>query len=63
MGEQEGYPAFTVTDSAFLRADHYHELSDRPENLDYPEFAKVVYGIRTMIRDMSLEVEQGAPIE
>ena len=46
---QQGYPAFTVTDTAYLRADHYHELSDTYEKLDYASFAAVVRGVEGLV--------------
>jgi len=42
---QVGIPAFTVTDTAWLRHDHYHELSDTWDRLDYPVMAEVVWGL------------------
>ena len=47
---QEGYSAFAVTDTAFLRADHYHELSDTAEKLDYASMADVVWGLQYVIQ-------------
>lgn len=43
---QEGVPAFTVTDTAFLRSDDYHELADTADRLDYAPMADVVWGLR-----------------
>jgi hypothetical protein len=39
-------PAFAVTDTAYNRYDSYHDLRDRPETLDYPEFAEVTRSLR-----------------
>ena len=52
-----GYPAFTVTDTAFLRSDDYHELSDTPEKLDYKPMAHVVWGLRFLIPLLAEEPE------
>jgi Peptidase family M28 len=46
---QFNYPAFTITDTAFLRHDDYHEIDDTAQKLDYPIFAKVVWAIKNMI--------------
>lgn len=46
---KEGIPAFAATDTAYLRCDDYHESSDTPEKLDYPQFAEVTLGLRDMI--------------
>lgn len=48
----EGIPAFAVTDTAFLRHDDYHELSDTPEKLDYPAMADVVWGLRHVVETL-----------
>jgi hypothetical protein len=46
---REGIPAFAVTDTAFLRSDHYHELTDTPDRLDFEPFAEVVAGLAAMV--------------
>jgi hypothetical protein len=48
---QEGYLAFTMTDTAYLRADHYHELTDTPDKLDYVTLAEVVDRTVVVIRE------------
>ncbi|MDH4096505.1 MAG: M20/M25/M40 family metallo-hydrolase [Betaproteobacteria bacterium] len=40
-----GYPALMVTDTAFYRYPHYHQATDTPERLRYPEMARVVQGL------------------
>ena len=45
---QEDYPAMMVTDTAFFRNPHYHQLSDTPETLDFARFARVVDGLRSV---------------
>jgi hypothetical protein len=39
------YPAVMITDTAFYRNYHYHELSDTIETLDFDRMAEVVKGI------------------
>ena len=41
----EGFPAFMVTDTAYLRNQNYHQSSDTYEKLDYRRMAKVVQAI------------------
>lgn len=50
---QEGIPAFNVTDTGYLRYDHYHEISDTPDRLDYPAMAEVVWGLRHVIESLA----------
>jgi len=40
-----GYPALMATDTAFYRNPHYHQATDTPERLRYPEMARVVEGL------------------
>ncbi len=40
-----GYPALLVTDTAFFRNPHYHDLSDTPETLDFRFMARVCQGV------------------
>jgi Zn-dependent M28 family amino/carboxypeptidase len=39
------WPAFMITDTAFLRNDQYHEAGDTPERLDYFKMAEVARGV------------------
>jgi len=50
---QMGYPAIMVTDTANYRDPHYHQSSDRPENLDYDRFARVTFGLAQVIADFT----------
>lgn len=50
---QEGIPAFTVTDTAWLRHDDYHELSDMANRLDYAPMSDVVWGLRQVIETLA----------
>ncbi len=42
---KEGYAAVMITDTAPFRNPNYHELSDRPDSLNYGHMARVVQGI------------------
>jgi antitoxin component of MazEF toxin-antitoxin module len=50
---QEGIPAFTVTDTAYLRSDDYHELADTADRLDYGPMAEVVWGLRCVVEALT----------
>ncbi len=50
---QAGYPAIIVTDTATYRDPHYHQIDDRPENLDYDRFARVTFGLAQVIADFT----------
>jgi hypothetical protein len=43
--QQEGYPAFMITDTALFRYNHYHKSTDTPDRLDYISMAHVVDGM------------------
>lgn len=42
---QEGFPAFMVTDTAFMRNQNYHLAGDTYDKLDYGRMAKVVQAV------------------
>ena len=44
-----GYPAVMLTDTAPYRYRYYHSDADTPDKLSYPEFARVVEGVVTMV--------------
>jgi Zn-dependent M28 family amino/carboxypeptidase len=48
-----GIPAVMVTDTAYLRNNHYHKQSDLPNTLDFNKMAKVIHGLKYAI--MSLD--------
>ena len=48
-----GYPAVMVTDTAFYRYPHYHQPSDTPERIRYPEMARVVEGLAKAIASLA----------
>lgn len=54
----EGYPAFSITDTAYLRHDHYHELSDTADRLDYEPFAAVVAAMEDVVRELAVYREK-----
>lgn len=47
-----GYPAIMVTDTANYRYKEYHTPDDKWDRLNYPEFTKVVLGLRFMLQDL-----------
>lgn len=49
---QQGYPALMVTDTAPFRYTHYHTPEDRPEQLNYDAFARVVGGLEAVLDDL-----------
>jgi len=44
-----GYPAIMITDTAIYRYPHYHQATDEADKINYPEYAKVVYGLTKAI--------------
>jgi Zn-dependent M28 family amino/carboxypeptidase len=50
---QEGWPALMVTDTALYRYPHYHTMQDTPDKVDYERLARVVTGLRGMLRDVA----------
>jgi Zn-dependent M28 family amino/carboxypeptidase len=50
---QEGYLGLMVTDTAPYRNPHYHEPTDTPDRLDYGRMARVVSGLRQVLREVS----------
>jgi len=45
-------PALMVTDTAFFRNHHYHEMTDTPDKLDYERMARVVAGLEPTLGDL-----------
>jgi Peptidase family M28 len=41
----QGYRAIMITDTAFYRYRHYHQPSDTPDKLAYPELARATSGL------------------
>ena len=50
---RQGVPAFAVTDTAFLRCDRYHELTDTSGWLDYDIMAQVTLGLQGMTMELA----------
>jgi len=50
---QQGYPAIMVSDTAFFRNAHYHEVSDTPSKLDYDRLARVTRGLARVIHALA----------
>ena len=50
---QEGYPAISVTDTAYLRYTHYHTTEDTPDKLCYEKMAIVVDALSAAIRELA----------
>ncbi len=50
---RQGWPAIMFTDTAPFRYPHYHRATDRPEQIHYESFARVVMGIERVIVAMA----------
>lgn len=50
---REGYPALMVTDTALYRYPHYHTMEDTPDKVDYERTARLVTGLRAMLRELA----------
>jgi hypothetical protein len=46
---KQGWDAVMITDTAFYRNPHYHQMSDTPDTLDYERLAHVVTGVYAAI--------------
>ena len=46
-----GIPAMMITDTADFRYTQYHQPTDTPEIINFPEFARVVYGLTGVVRE------------
>jgi hypothetical protein len=42
-----------VTDTAFMRYEHYHRSSDTPDKLEWTRFTKVTDGITKAVMELS----------
>lgn len=49
----EGYPAVMATDTALFRNPTYHEPSDLPDTLCYPELAQVTSALVAVLKQLS----------
>ena len=50
---KQGYPALMVTDTAPFRYTHYHQPTDTPDKIDYGRAARVVEGVKAVVRDLA----------
>ena len=50
-----GYPAVMVTDTAFIRNEHYHTAEDTPDSLDYNRMAYAVDGVVNAVLHLATE--------
>lgn len=48
-----GYPALMITDTAPYRYRYYHTTSDNLENMDFDKMARVVDGLKLVIKDIA----------
>ena len=48
-----GYPALMITDTAPYRYRYYHTASDNLENLDFGKMARVVDGLKYVIKNLA----------
>lgn len=48
-----GFPAVMITDTVPYRNPHYHQASDTPETLSYPDLAKAVFGLSNVLKKLS----------
>jgi len=48
-----GYPGLMVTDTAFYRYSHYHQATDTPDKIRYPEMARVVEGLAKAVASLA----------
>ncbi|MEM9109642.1 MAG: M20/M25/M40 family metallo-hydrolase [Planctomycetota bacterium] len=51
----QGFTAFSLTDTGLLRNHNYHELSDTPDTLDYDIMADVAWGAVALVKAMADE--------
>ncbi|TVQ04129.1 MAG: M28 family peptidase [Balneolaceae bacterium] len=50
---QHGFPGLLITDTLLFRDSAYHTAHDTPERLDYENMARVVIGLREVIKDLA----------
>ena len=49
----QGYPAVMLTDTAFLRNQHYHSAGDTMANLDFDAMVELTLGLYYFIKQTS----------
>ena len=57
-----GYPAFMATDTAFYRNPHYHQPTDTPDKLAYPEMALATDGLLRTFAVLADEIDRPADV-
>jgi Zn-dependent M28 family amino/carboxypeptidase len=50
---RQGYRAVMITDTAFYRYRHYHQATDTPDKLAYPELARVTAGLSAAFAELA----------
>ena len=50
-----GMPAVMVTDTAYMRGDHYHTSRDTPDLLDYERMGRLVHALHGVLWDLELD--------
>lgn len=50
---QANYPAIMITDTAIFRNPYYHTANDTPDKLDFPRMARVVEGVRRVVKTLA----------
>lgn len=48
-----GIPAVVLTDTTYFRNPHYHELTDRPDTLDYDRVAAITLALAATVRELA----------
>lgn len=49
---KQGWPAIMFTDTAPYRYPYYHRPGDRPDEIDYDRFARVVMGVQQVVESL-----------
>ena len=50
---EQGFSALMVTDTAFMRNEHYHTAEDTPDKLDYARMARVVTQLHAAVQALA----------
>ena len=48
-----GYPAIMITDTAIYRYPHYHDVSDKPDQVQYDKLARLTDGLFYVVKDLA----------
>lgn len=51
---KQGYPAIMISGTAIYRNPNYHLATDMPNTIDYDRTARVVAGIKEVVRDIAI---------